>query len=38
MDAAGIRARFEAVGVVRLPGAFAAEPAAGMRETVTLVA
>jgi hypothetical protein len=34
MHTAGIRSRFEATGVVRLQGAFAAEQAAAMREAV----
>jgi len=34
MDAVDIRSRFEAVGVVRLPGAFAAEQATAMRKAI----
>ena len=34
MQPAGIRSHFEATGVVRLQGAFAAEQAAAMREAV----
>lgn len=34
MQAAGIRSRFEATGVVRLPGALAADQVAAMREAV----